>query len=225
MVVVWNVITVIKIHRHGRERVRLWGILTLFQTCQSSARSSGGGGGGGGGQGSVMTWGIREVKHQWEAAYLYVCVWICELAYSRGTTSGTSEQCGCCCEGHRGGRSTPPTFPTSAYPQPLFSPLSTVHLIAPPNVSPPRSHTAPWLSLVSRGQMGIHMEPFSETGKAPWKALLCRRGPGERNGMYGGEGAGRRMTRSPPYLPLFENLRHESSTPISVNKKMKNWIT
>lgn len=109
------------------ERVRLRGILTVFQTCQSSARSSGGGGVRGQLWPEVL--GKSSTSGR-QPTCMYVCGSV--LAYSRGTTSGTSEQSGCCCKGHHGGRSTPPTFLAAAYPQPFFSLLSTVHLIAPP---------------------------------------------------------------------------------------------
>lgn len=116
---------------------------------------------------------------------LLVCM--CVLLYSRDTTSGTSEQSGDCCQGHRCGRSAPPHCLSSALLLSTF-PLSTPH-----------SHATPWLSLVSYRFTDGHSHRTILWDKTKWKALLCRSGPSERNGVEGEEGEGRRKARSKCY--------------------------
>lgn len=117
------------------ERVRLGGISALFQTCHSSVKSSGGGV-----RGQLWPEVIgKSITSGRLHSCMHVCVWMYVLPYCRDKTSGTSEQSGGCCQGHRSGRSNPPP---PACPQPFSFLLPTVHLPAPtmPALPAPMQH-------------------------------------------------------------------------------------
>ena len=119
MVIVWNVITVIKIHRQGGEneaRGDSSSVPNLSVICEEQQ----------GVRGQLWPEVIGKSRNsgRWRAC---VDVCGCVLPYSGTTTSGTSEQSGGCCQGHRSRRSTPPSPPVLS-PSP-HSPMSTSRLL------------------------------------------------------------------------------------------------